>query len=141
MAKIRADLKNYKRAFKKHLHSYSNWNTGSDITRRMVLCYCIECGLKCLVMQNNRISRISQANDEIEKVLGSHDFRVLLKAVNQVSNFKFKTFKSEYGDTVTPNEFHQICRYCIETRNGEITYINEFEETLQEVKEWLLEVI
>lgn len=141
MAIINANLKNYKNAFKKHLYSYSQWTKGSDITRRMVLCYCVECGLKCCIMQNNKLYQSNQASDEIKDILRSHNFRKLLKAVNQSGNYKFPTFKTEYRQDVTPNEFHQICRYCIEPQNGEMSSIHEFEKTLQNIITWLEEVI
>ncbi len=141
MAKIRADRKNYKKAFQKHAHSYHNWEKGSDISRRLLLCYCVECGLKCLVMQNNNIHQISQANAEVEKVLGSHDFRMLLKAVNKAGIYRLKNFQTEYGETVTAENFHQLCRYCIDVKDREMLPVNEFEEVLKDIAEWLKEEI
>ena len=79
MAKLRADKKNYKKAFTIHANAYDNWNLGSDNSRRWILCYCVECGLKCLIMDNDNICTISQANEKTEKVLCTHDFRKLLK--------------------------------------------------------------
>lgn len=141
MAKIRADRKNYKSAFQKHVHSYDNWEKGSDISRRLLLCYCVECGLKCLIMQMNRIYRISQADSEIEKVLGTHDFKLLLKAVNKSGIYQFQNFRTEYAETVTAENFHQACRYCIEPGKGEMGSVNEFEKTLRDIAEWLKEEI
>ena len=83
MAKLRADRKNYKKAFTTHADAYDKWNIGSPYSQRLLLCYCVECGLKCLIMQDNNIHKISQADDETVKILGSHDFKVLLKKVNQ----------------------------------------------------------
>ena len=73
MAKLRADKRNYKKAFTVHANSYDNWNIGSPYSRRLLLCYCVECGLKCLIMENDNIYTISQADDETAKILGSHD--------------------------------------------------------------------
>ena len=53
MAKLRADKRNYKKAFTVHANSYDNWNIGSPYSRRLLLCYCVECGLKCLIMEND----------------------------------------------------------------------------------------
>ena len=55
MAKLRADKRNYKKAFTVHANSYDNWNIGSPYSRRLLLCYCVECGLKCLIMENDKI--------------------------------------------------------------------------------------
>ena len=71
MAKLRADKRNYKKAFTVHANSYDNWNIGSPYSRRLLLCYCVECGLKCLIMENDNIYTISQADDETAKILQS----------------------------------------------------------------------
>ena len=139
MAKLRADRRNYKNAFKTHANAYDQWNIGSDNSRRLILCYCVECGLKCLIMENDSIYKLSQANEETKAVLGSHDFRMLLKKVNQSGNYIFKQFVTEYGETVIPSEYHQLCRYKIAPK--EIDDLNEFDDTLVQIKEWLKEVI
>ena len=107
MAKLRADKKNYKKAFTVHANSYDNWNIGSPYSRRLLLCYCVECGLKCLIMENDNIYTISQADDETAKILGSHDFRTLLKRVGQAGTYRFKSFPTEYGNTVGTADYHQ----------------------------------
>lgn len=139
MAKLRADKKNYKKAFTIHANAYDNWNLGSDNSRRLILCYCVECGLKCLIMDNDNICTISQANEKTEEVLCTHDFRKLLKEVGQSGQFQFKQFVTEYGNTVCPSEYHQLCRYNIAPKD--IEDIIKFENVLNEIKNWLKEVV
>lgn len=139
MAKLRADRRNYKKAFTTHAHAYDNWNAGSDNSRRLLLCYCVECGLKCLIMLNDSIFELSQANEETKDALGSHDFRVLLKKVNQAGNYTLKQFITEFGETVIPSEYHQLCRYAIAPKD--MNDLDEFDHTLAEIKDWLKEVI
>lgn len=141
MAALRADKKNYKKAFTTHANSYDKWNIGSDYSRRLLLCYCVECGLKCLIMQTDNINTVSQASDETLKVLHSHDFKALLNKVKQAGNYKFKQFPTEYGDSVGPSDYHQLCRYLIAPANQKITYLEEFDNTLIQIKEWLKEVV
>lgn len=128
-------------AFKKHAHSYDNWNSGSDYSQRLILCYCVECGLKCLIMKNEKIFTIAQANEEIVNVLGTHDFQKLLKQVNQVGTYKFSNFSTEYDQMVSPSDYHQVCRYCVNPKDGKIEYLTKFDNTLNDIKEWLKEVI
>ena len=71
MAALRADKKNYKKAFTTHANSYDKWSIGSDYSRRLLLCYCVECGLKCLIMQTDNINTVSQSSDETLRVLHS----------------------------------------------------------------------
>ena len=50
--RLQADQRDYKNAFKKHYHAFSNWQaTGSNPSKRLILVYCVECGLKYEVMK------------------------------------------------------------------------------------------
>lgn len=97
--------------------------------------------MKCLIMENDNIYTISQADDETAKILGSHDFRTLLKRVGQAGTYRFKSFPTEYGNTVGTADYHQLCRYLIAPAEQNITYLQEFDHTLAEIKEWLKEVV
>ena len=141
MAKLRADKKNYKKAFTTHANAYDKWNMGSLYSRRLILCYCVECGLKCLIMQNDNIHAIAQANEETTRILGSHDFRLLLKKVGQAGNYIFKQFPTEYGEMINPADYHQLCRYAISPAEQNTTYLEKFDNTLNDIKEWLKEVV
>ena len=90
-------------------------------------------------MINDSIFELAQANEETKATLGSHDFKVLLKKVNQAGNYILNQFVTEYNETVIPSEYHQLCRYAIAPRN--MNDLNEFDHTLTEIKEWLKEVI
>ena len=94
-----------------------------------------------MIMENDNIYMISQADDETAKILGSHDFRTLLKRVGQAGTYRFKSFPTEYGNTVGTADYHQLCRYLIAPAEQNITYLQEFDYTLAEIKEWLKEVV
>lgn len=139
MARIQANKKNFKGAFKKHAYTYEKIQDGSDITKRLILCYCVECGLKYLIMDENRIFRITQADEELSGILGSHDFRILLKAIKKAGIYQFEDFQTEYGDIVNAGNYHQLCRYCVDARN--IRDIRAYDLTLSKIAGWLKEVI
>ncbi len=70
---LRADQRDYKNAFKKHYHAYSNWQgTGSNLSRRLILAYCVECGLK----YNLRLKSIQRKN-----IWGLYSFNLYLHNV------------------------------------------------------------
>lgn len=139
MARIQANQKNFKGAYKKHAYTYEKIQDGSDITKRLILCYCVECGLKYLIMNENKIFKISQADESLSGILGSHDFRTLLKAIRYAGTYQFKDFQTEYGDTVNTGNYHQLCRYCVDAKN--IEDIRAYDSTLNEIADWLKEVI
>ena len=69
---IIADWRDYRSAYSKHLHAFLNWGpTGSDTSKRLLLIYSVECGLKFMLMQSMRIYRVSEAREDIEKLLYS----------------------------------------------------------------------
>lgn len=61
------------------------------------MCYCVECGLKCLVMKNNKLYKVETANEEIKNVLGTHDIRVLLNEVKQAGRYSFLILVQNMG--------------------------------------------
>lgn len=141
MARLRADKKNYKKAFHTHYQACKNWDAGCHNSRKLLMCYCVENGLKWLIMEENRLERISQADDRVTKVLGSHDFRMLLREVKKAGIYRFRDFQTEYGDCVTAENYHQMCRYCVGSKGQDMRPVEEYDKTLHAIAEWLLEVI
>ena len=77
---LQADRQDYRNAYNKHWNAYLNWNnTGSVNSRRLLLTYSVECGLKYALMKKEKVYRVSDAQKEVQEVLGTHDFRKLLK--------------------------------------------------------------
>ena len=95
---LRADQRDYKNAFKKHYHAYSNWQgTGSNLSRRLILAYCVECGLKYEVMKQECLIQTTDAQGEVKTALGQHDLRKLLKLSRNRIRVKERDGKSETG--------------------------------------------
>lgn len=95
--KLRANQKNYKKAFQRHADTYEKYINVSKSSRSLILCYCVECGLKCLVMKNNKLYKVETANEEIKNVLGTHDIRVLLNEVKQAGRYSFLILVQNMG--------------------------------------------
>lgn len=139
MARLQASRKNYRGAYQKHAYTYAHLQDASDLTKRMILCYCVECGLKYLIMEDRKIAKTAQADAECASILASHDFRVLLKALRQAGRYSFADFRTEYGDCVNSENYHQLCRYNIEAKA--MGDIREYDSTLKKIEQWLREVI
>lgn len=101
---LRADQRDYKNAFKKHYHAYSNWQgTGSNLSRRLILAYCVECGLKYEVMKQECLIQTTDAQGEVKTALGQHDLRKLLKCLKKAGMYKFPgPIKTRCGDSSSP---------------------------------------
>ena len=137
---LRADRRDYKNAFTKHLSAYSNWQaTGSKNSKRLILAYCVECGLKCAVMKQEHLYQIDDAQDDVKAELGSHDLRKLLKRLKLAGEFSFPAIKTSHGESVDSGTYHQLCRYCIPTESKYIGAIQQFDSTLEEIAKWIEE--
>ena len=139
---IQAVQQDYKRAFQKHLHAYSNWNkTGSDISRRLILIYCVECGLKCALMKSLQIQKVPEAQEEIAHDLASHDLQKLIKHLKIAGGYSFPHIQTIHGDVVTLTTYHQLCRYAIRPTKAHESYIQKYDEQLAEIADWLKEQV
>lgn len=133
---ICADQRDYRDAFRKHYSTYIRYKeTGSHISCRLILVYSVECGLKYMLMRRERIFRVTDAQESIQKFLASHDFYRLLRALNQAGNYSFPPIKTVHNDIVRADTYHQLCRYAIRTDNQKL--IEQYDDQLQQIADWL----
>lgn len=139
--KLIATQKSYNEAFKKHMHAYISLKDECYYSRCMLLCYSVECGLKCLIMKNNRIYYTTQANEKLSKVLGTHDVKILLRELRQAGNYLLENTVTMKNETVNSENYHQVYRYCIPIREDKLQKMKSYEETLVDIVSWLREEI
>ncbi|MDR1702074.1 MAG: hypothetical protein LBR56_04805 [Sporomusaceae bacterium] len=141
MAKIVANSSDYKKGFNKHYHAFRSWNRAENTnSRRLILFYCVECGLKFLVMTGAKIYKTENLRDSLKELIESHDIEKLLKKSNFSGKYSFPPFETKYGDMVTVKTYHQLCRYCVEpktTNDYEKSQI--YEEQLIRLATWIEE--
>ena len=117
---IIANKKDYRKGYKKHYALYKRLqNANSDVnSRRLLLIYCVECGLKYLLLTKWREEnprKIVESTDEKKKnILGTHSLEILLKELGQQGIFKFPPLKTTHGDLAASGTYHQLYRYCIQ---------------------------
>ena len=142
-----ADRKDYKRGYLKHYTAYKMLvNEDSTVSsRRLLLVYSVECGLKYKLLEKWRLLSIANviqnAQDKRGKVLGSHDLRILLKELGQEGKFHLSPIKTVHREIIAIKDFHQICRYGINVKNESLNKMQQNENELNKIAEWLKEVI
>ncbi len=142
---IIADKRDYGRGYRKHYEVYRRLKQeNSDVnSRRLLLTYCVECGLKYMVLdkwheENPR--RILNGTDEKKKgILKSHNLEKLLRELGQQGNFKFPQLETVHKDIVDSEVLHQLYRYSIRLQEKEQEKGERLEETLQNVANWIRE--
>lgn len=137
---IRADQREFRSAFKKHLHAYLHWeNTGSELSKRLILIYCVECGLKYKIMESKRIYQVTDAQEDLQKDLCSHNFYRLLMRLNQAATYQFPIIHTIHGDQVDPTTYHQFCRYSVQSTKDQQDNIQKYDNQLAKIADWLKE--
>lgn len=139
---IEAVQLDYKRAFEKHYHAYQNWDkAGSDISKYLILTYCVECGLKYMLMKEKRLQRANEAQPDIEADLRSHDFHKLLKRLRYAGCYTFPPIRTVHNDIVTPPTYHQLCRYFVRPTKDHQQYVQQYNGQLVDIAKWLKEQV
>lgn len=140
-----ADKKDYRKGYKKHYELYKRLKSeNSNVnSRRLLLIYCVEFGLKYMLLDKwceNSPKKILDSNDKIKKdILKSHNLEKILKELGQQGNFKFPQLGTIHRDSVTSETYHQLYRYCINIPEKDQLKEEKLEDTLKKVACWIEE--
>ena len=137
---IRANQQDFQKSYRKHYHTYINCCDNSkisDISRSLILVYCVESGLKYVLMKEELITSVEKARDDLQVLLNSHDFERLLINIPKCpkSHFRFKPFKTKHGDDIRAGNYHQMLRYAISADNHFM--LLEYNNQLREIADWI----
>lgn len=142
---ILADKKDYKQGYKKHYSAYNklhNMNASIN-SKRLLLSYCVECGLKYLLLdkwhEENPKKIIENNGDSRKDVLTSHNLEKILKELIQQGTFKFPQMTTVHQDNITSDSYHQLCRYCIRVKENDKDKEIRYEDELRKIAEWIKE--
>lgn len=133
---LKASVKDFLRSYNKLRNAYINSNLDNR-TRQLLLVYCVECGLKYLLMRDVYKIHITTKDDSFL----SHDISVLLRKLGEYKAVGFNTFQTAYKENVGIVSFHQICRYNIAVAHDAELHCHEYEMKLKEIEEWIHECI
>ena len=123
-------------AFQKHAAAYSSWDkNASDISKRLILIYCVECGLKYLLMRKNQIMTIDDSGGQV----ATHDFHLLLKQLGWAGPYSFPQIRLRNGGYANSFRYHEMCRYNLQT--DEYEKVQLYDRQLEEIANAIKEVI
>jgi hypothetical protein len=141
MAQLNATKKNLKHAFQEHFNLYKSLDTTKhQISRRLILFYAVEVGLKYYLLNKffkKNTDDLEKYIDATHRYYNGHDIKSLLKYANCNGEFisRLGHFETEKKQQVEPYQFHQIWRYGIKARkeNDE----DNAENALKDIAQWL----
>jgi hypothetical protein len=141
MAQTPASQQELKNSFKKHYHVYNTIDTSfHPMTRRLLLFYVVESGLKCYLLKKihkNRTDELYSHREYMELKEHGHDLRRLVKlaGIGGQGAYQLKRLVRSNEQTVEPEQFHQLWRYGIKTKTSESE--EQAETVLQNIVAWL----
>lgn len=138
--RINVTRREFQDSYRNHYRVYKN-TSDSTKTRKLVLFYSVECGLKSLIMKetgNNTYEELEQycsCNTNKGNLTG-HDIKAMLKEVNPRNDFVLKNIVlKKGGGSVQPRKFNELWRYGAEVADSEQE--EEAERTLVKIAEWI----
>lgn len=146
---ILADKRDYKKGYKKHYDTYRKIvQTGAVLSKKLLLVYAVECGLKYKLLEKWEINVLGEIREILadkknprHNILGTHNLRKLIKELGQEGQFHFPQIKTKHQDNVSTEEYHQLLRYGIDVDSKDVKKEEELEEVLQNIAAWIQEEI
>lgn len=137
--RINVTRREFQKSYKNHFKSYKV-ETNNEKTRRLMLFYSVECGLKSLLMKetgNNTYEElVHYCQDNIGKNnLDGHNIKAILKEVNPRNEFVLKNIELKRGGNVPPHKYNELWRYGAET--ADCKQEESVEKTLVKIAEWI----
>lgn len=127
----------FREGFKTHYNCYKGIR-GYDKSRRLLLFYSVECGLKCLLLKRIQKNTYSEllAYDGMDILKNDgHNLKELLKKLDAEDKFRLKAIRIKKREQISPAEFNQLWRYGVETLDNKEE--ERAEETLRDIAGWL----
>ncbi len=138
-----ADMHDYRKGYKKHFVSYKHLKSeNADVdSRRLLLIYSVECGLKYKLLDKWHIKdprKILDGGDERKRaILTTHNLDKILKELGQEGIFKLPALKTIHSDLVPSEAYHQLYRYCIKIQEKGKDKEERLEDVLKDIASWI----
>lgn len=145
---VLADMNDYKKGYKKHYYTYRLLNSqdGSILSKRLLLVYSVECGLKFKLLKKWNIRSsgeirkiLSDKTHPRHNILGTHNLRKIIKELGQEGQFHFPQIKTSHKDNISAEDYHQMQRYGIREDDKDRKKMADFEDVLREIADWIQE--
>ena len=137
--RLNVTRREFQDSYRRHYKLYQNTNV-SDKSRRLVLFYSVECGLKSLIMKETGNDTYKELESYCEisgkyNITG-HDIKAMLKEVNPRNEFALKNISLEKGGgSVPPMRSNELWRYGAAV--ADIEEEEKAEKVLVKIADWI----
>lgn len=139
--KLNTTRKEFQDSYTEHYKLYKNTDSNlSPKTRRLILFYAVECGLKSLLLKqigcDTYNDLVVYCSTNPDKKVAGHDIKALIKEVNPRNEYVLKDIHLHDGNrTVRPRQFNELWRYGPAVANPEEE--ENAEKVLGKIAEWI----
>ena len=135
--RINVTRREFQDSYRRHYKMYKE-TTGNDRSRRLILFYSVECGLKSLLMKdlgNNTYEEFVQCCGNEKKELTGHNISAMLKKLNPQNSYSLRNIRLKRGGYAPPEKFNELWRYGAAPEDGREE--EKAEKTLAKIAEWI----
>ncbi len=135
--RINVTRREFQDSYRRHFKMYKE-TAGNDKTRRLILFYSVECGLKSLLMKDlgkDTYEEFSECCEGEKKELRGHNISAMIKALNPSDDFNLKKIYLKRGGSVLPKQFNELWRYGADVNDEREE--ERAENTLLKIAEWI----
>ncbi len=135
--RINVTRREFQDSYRRHYKMYKE-TIGNDKSRRLILFYSVECGLKSLLMKdfgNNTYEEFVKCCGTERKDLTGHNITAMLKKLNPQNSYCLRNIRLKRGGYAPPEKFNELWRYGAASEDGEEE--EKAEKTLEKIAEWI----
>mgnify|MGYP001028682542 FL=1 len=136
-SRINVTRREFQDSYRRHYKMYKQ-TTGSEKSRRLLLFYSVECGLKSLLMKDlgkDTYEDFVECCGSEKKELTGHNVRAMLKKLNPHSSYCLKKIPLKRGGYASPDKFNELWRYGAALADGDEE--EKAEKVLVKIAEWI----
>ena len=126
-------------SWKNHYSLYKRTNSVvSPRTRRLLLFYSVECGLKSLIMKNigkNTYEELRMYSEEQGKHIHGHDLKAMMQEIGIEHKYPLKRICLAKEGQCAPERYNELWRYGAGVEDAEEEV--KAEKILEKVAEWI----
>lgn len=140
MGQLNATRREYWQSYEKHYDLYQKTEkAASPKSRRLLLFYSVECGLKSLILKNigkNTFQDLKKYSENKNNKLHGHDVKAMTEELGIVKKYTLKRIRlKNSGGYALPEQYNQLWRYGVGVEDEREE--DREEKTLQKLAEYI----
>ena len=135
--RINVTRREFHDSYRRHYKLYKEMK-GSEKSRRLLLFYSVECGLKSLLMKDlgkNTYEEFVECCGSEKSELKGHNIKAMIKELNPKNDYCLRNIPLKRGGSAPPKQFNELWRYGAASDDEEAE--EKAEKTLAKIAEWI----